>query len=114
VWNYEISELYSTPVFIDIFQFEFELEGMSVCQDALGVHSPNAQWAEWLVAAPLLGDEINQQQQHPAYITTYLPLISLLSPSCLPPISLLSPSYLPLQPSNTLSLLCLRICHDLQ
>jgi hypothetical protein len=51
-------ELFSTPVLKSIFQFEFVFEGMTICQDALGVDSPNAQWAEWLIAAPLLGDEM--------------------------------------------------------
>ena len=37
------------------------LSGQWTCRDSLGVESPNAQWAEWLITAPLLGESQGYQ-----------------------------------------------------
>ena len=44
--------------------------GNYACQDALGVYSPTAQWAEWLIASPLLSYLTISIEEKPTHLTT--------------------------------------------
>ena len=45
-------------------------EGNYACHDAFGIYSPTAQWAEWLIASPLLSYLTISIEEKPTHLTT--------------------------------------------